>query len=277
MWRLLEPYHAVTYFSPQARQVFKAAGLRGFWMGYFAGRAAPMGAVGPGVVTASFFGFRHDMVAKALPDAWGFASVTDVLMARVEGVNASLRALLGDELEAPGVAEAAALARTAAEAGHRGGRPIFAANADLPWPADPHLALWHAATMLREHRGDGHVAALTAAGLDGCESHVTLVAAGALSREVLQPNRGWTDDDWDEAVARLRARGWLDEYGGLTDHGRGWRQEVEQLTDELAAEPWQTLDDEGVDRLAELVTPLTNRLVEGGAFPLPNPIGAESS
>src|SRR4051794_20180045 len=157
MWRVLEPYHAVTYFSPEARQAFKDAGLRGFWMGYFAGRAAPMGAVGPGVVTATFFGFRHDMVAKALPDAWGFATPTDVLTARLNGVDASLRPLLGDRLDGAEVAEAASLARTAAEAAGRAGRPLFAANADLPWPAEPHLALWQAATMLREHRGDGHV------------------------------------------------------------------------------------------------------------------------
>jgi hypothetical protein len=277
MWRVLEPYHAVTYFSPEARQAFKDAGLRGFWMGYFAGRASPMGAVGPGVVTATFFGFRHDMVARALPDAWTYATVTEVLAARLHGVNAALRALLGeDTLASEDIKEAADLARTAAGAANRAGRPLSAANADLPWPAEPHLALWQAVTMLREYRGDGHVAALTAAGLDGCESHLTLVGAGVLSREVLQPNRGWTDDDWADAAARLRARGWLTEDGVLTDHGRSWREDVERTTDELAAEPWQTLGDEGADRLATIAAPLTERLVEGGAFPVPNPIGAGS-
>ena len=274
MWRVLEPYHAVTYFTPEARHAFKDAGLRGFWMGYFAGRAAPMGPVGPGAVTATFFGFRHDMVARALPDAWTFASVTDVLAARLRGVDGALRNLLGDALDSAGVAEATGLARTAAEAGVRAGRPLFAANADLPWPAEPHLTLWQAVTMLREYRGDGHVAALTAAGLDGCESHLTLVGAGALSRDVLQPNRGWTDEDWAAAEQRLRARGWLADDGGLTEHGSAWRQDVERVTDELAAEPWQTLGDDGCERLAELVKPLAQRLVESGAFPVPNPIGA---
>jgi len=276
MWRVLEPYHAVTYFSPEARQAFKDVGLRGFWMGYFAGRAAPMGAVGPGVVTATFFGFRHDMVAKALPDAWTFASPTAVLAARLRGVDAALRALLGDAaLAAADIEEAAGLARVSATAAGRGGRPLFAANADLPWPAEPHLVLWHAITMLREHRGDGHVAALTAAGLDGCESHLTLVGAGGLSRDVLQSNRGWTDDDWGDAAARLRARGWITDDGALTDHGRAWREDVERTTDELAAEPWQTLGEDGTERLAAIAGPLTKRIVEGGAFPVPNPIGAE--
>lgn len=277
MWRVLEPYHAVTYFAPEARQAFKDAGLRGFWMGYFAGRAAPMGRVGPGPVTATFFGFRHDMVARALPDAWTFASVDDVLAARLRGVDRALRTLLGtDALESSEMTEAADLARTAATAAGRAGRPLFSANADLTWPSEPHLVLWHAVTMLREHRGDGHVAALTAAGLDGCESHLTLVGAGALSRDVLQPNRGWTDEDWADAAARLRARGWLTEDGALTDHGRAWREDVERVTDELAAEPWQTLGDAGAERLAAIVAPLSKRVAEGGAFPLPNPIGAAS-
>src|SRR5437660_1400620 len=195
MWRALEPYHAVTYFTEESRQAFNDVGLRGFWMGYFAGRAAPMGPVGPGVVVATFFGFRHSMVARALPDAWTFASASDVLAARLAGVDAALRRLLGDAVGNSAVAEAAGLGRAAAEAADPAGRPIFAANADLPWPAEPHLVLWQAATLLREHRGDGHVVALTGAGLDGCESHVSMVAAGVLSREVLQPNRGWTGDD----------------------------------------------------------------------------------
>src|SRR5436305_13249298 len=203
MWRALEPYHAVTYFSDESRQAFNDVGLRAFRMRYLSGRSAPMGPVGPGVVTATFFGFRHSMVARALPDAWTFASVTDVLAARLQGVDRALRRLLGDAVHDPSVAEAAGLARAAAEAGGRAGRPIFAGNAVLPWPAEAHLVLWQATTMLREHRGDGHVVALTAAGVDGCESHVSLVATGSLSRAVLQPNRGWTAEEWDAAAARL--------------------------------------------------------------------------
>jgi len=277
MWRVLEPYHAVTYFSDEARRAFTDVGLRGFWMGYFAGRAAPMGPVGPGVVTATFFGFRHSMVARALPDAWTFASVTDVLAARLHGVDRALRRLLGDAVHDPALAESAGLARAAAEAGERAGRPIYAANAELPWPAEPHLILWQASTMLREHRGDGHVVALTAAGVDGCESHVSLVAAGALNREVLQPNRGWTDEEWEAAAGRLWDRGWLAEDGTVSEAGRAARHEIERHTDELALGPWQALGDTRSERLAELVTPFTRRIVDNGAFPVPNPIGAPSS
>jgi len=277
MWRVLEPYHAVTYFSEDSRRAFSDVGLRGFWMGYFAGRAAPMGAVGPGAVTATFFGFRHSMVARALPDAWTFASVSDVLTARIRGVDRALRGLLGDAVHDPALAEAAGLARAAAEAGERAGRPIYAGNADLPWPAEAHLMLWQAATMLREHRGDGHVVALTAAGVDGCESHVSLVAAGALSRQVLQPNRGWTDDEWEAATARLWDRGWLGEDGLVSEDGLAARHEIERHTDELALGPWQALGDARTERLAELVTPAVRLIVDGGAFPVPNPIGVPSS
>jgi len=277
LWRILEPYHAVTYFTDESRQAFKDVGLRGFWMGYFAGRAAPMGPVGPGVVTATFFGFRHSMVARALPDAWTFASVTDVLAARLHGVDRALHRLLGDAVYDAALAEAAGLARAAAEAGDRAGRPIFAGNADLPWPAEPHLILWQATTMLREYRGDGHVIALTAKGVDGCESHVSLVASGAQSREVAQPNRGWTDEEWDAATTRLQERGWLDEDGTVTDAGRDARRQIEVHTDELALGPWQALGNDKVERLADLATPLVQRVVGGGAFPLPNPIGVPSS
>ena len=277
MWRVLEPYHAVTYFSDESRQAFRDAGLRGFWMGYFAGRAAPMGPVGPGVVTAAFFGFRYSMVARALPDAWTFAPVTAVLTARLQGADRALRSLLGDAVHDPALAEAAGLARAAAEAGERAGRPIYSANTDLPWPAEPHLMLWQAATLLREHRGDGHVVALTAAGVDGCESHVSLVAAGVLSREVLQPNRGWTDAEWEGAAARLQERGWLDADGAVTDAGRAARHQIERHTDELALAPWQALGDDTTDRLAELAAPLSRRVVDAGAFPIPNPIGVPSS
>jgi len=277
MWRVLEPYHAVTYFTEECRQTFADVGLRGFWMGYFAGRAAPMGPVGPGVVTATFFGFRHSMVARALPDAWTFASVTDVLAARLRGVDLALRRLLGDGVHDARVAEAAGLARAAAESAGRAGRPIYAGNADLPWPAEPHLMLWQAATLLREHRGDGHVIALTAAGVDGCESHVSLVAAGALTRDVLQPNRGWTDGEWDAATARLQDRGWIDDDGNVTGAGRDARHEIERHTDELALGPWQALGDDKVERLADLATPIVQQVVDGGAFPVPNPIGVPQS
>ena len=277
LWRVLEPYHAVTYFAPEAHQAFKDVGLRGFWMGYFAGRAAPLGAVGPGVVTATFFGFHPAMVARVLPDAWAFASVESVLEARLNGVDAAVRRILGSNLDRPELLELTTLAWNAAEGATAPGRPLFAANADLPLPEEPHLRLWQATTLLREFRGDGHVAALTAAGIDGCEAHVTLVATGALSRDILQSSRKWSDEEWEAAEDRLRSRGWLAPDGTLTETGRAVRSSVELATDELALPAWAALGEEGCERLLELARPLARLVTAAGDVPFPNPMGVPQS
>lgn len=272
LWRLLEPYHTLTYFAPESRRAFGAAGLRGFWMGYFAGRSAPMGPVGPAVVAATFFNFAPAMVARSIPDAWSFATPASILDARLGAIDEALGRLLGPTLADPSLARAADLAVHAVGEADGAGRPLFAANAALPTPAPAHLALWWAATCLREHRGDGHVAAATVAGLDGCEVHVTLVATGALTREVLQPNRGWTDHEWDAAVGRLRSRGWLDAEGALTGSGRRARARLEADTDRLAAALWRR-DGRAAEELAGLLKPVAGALLAAGEIPMPNPMG----
>ena len=263
MWQLLEPVHAVVYFAPERPDEYGAVGLKGDWMGYFASRAAPMGPVPAEVVIATFFNFPPARVRRAIPDAWGFADPTEVVAARLRVADRALRRLLGDAVDAPETAEAATLVRQAAAACDLPGRPLFAAYRALPWPDEPHLALWHGATLLREHRGDGHVAALVAAGLDGCEAHVTIVDSGATSAEAVRPFRDWTDEEWDAAVERLRRRGWTAED----------RRAVEEHTDELAAVPWRALDAGAVDRLDTLLQPLVARIVDGGGVLYPNPMG----
>ena len=152
MWTLLEPVHVVTYFAPEARAAADALGMRGFWMGYAAQRAAPLGEVSPAVVTAAFFGFHPDRITRALPDAWGLTTRAAALAARLDGADAALRRLWGDVvLDAPTTAEAAELAWQAAQAADCPGRVLAAANQALPRPREPHLALWQAATTLREH------------------------------------------------------------------------------------------------------------------------------
>ena len=266
MWRLFEPLHAVTYFAPESRAAYEQAGLRGFWRGYFAGRAAPLGPVGPGPVYAAFFGFARPMVARALPQVWELASPASVLRARVQGARAALARLLGEA----DVTEAARLCREAADAAEVAGRPLAAANADLPWPEDPFEELWQAATVLREHRGDGHVAAVLVAGLDGCESLVWRAAVDS-ERRLLQPARGWSDQDWEEAASRLAARGWLDAGGLPTAAAMAARDEVEARTDALAAGPWRALGGPKAARLAQLLRPLAAHAAVG--LPFPNPIG----
>ncbi len=269
LWTLFEPVHAVTYFAPECLAAFEEAGLRGFWRGYFAGRAAPLGAVGPAPVTAAFFSFAPAMVARALPAVWGTVAPEQVLKVREGGARAALARLSADRERE--VEHAAALLARYVDDLDCGGRPLAAVNAALPAPGDPHARLWHAATVLREHRGDGHVAALVAAGLDGCE--VLVLRAGTdLPRSELQPFRGWTDAEWAAAAARLAGRGLLDAATGrATEAGRRVHASVEQATDRAAARPWRGVPAHEVARLVAALTPLSEACATALRFP--NPIG----
>ncbi|WP_249999331.1 hypothetical protein [Actinoplanes sp. M2I2] len=258
LWSLFEPLHAVAYFAPQMTAGFAEAGLTGFWRCYFAGRAAALGPVGPGPVTAAFFGFAPAMVARALPDVWSRISPSAALAARTAGAHAALTSLFAGLPPAP-IAEAAGLLTDAARAADLPGRVLAAAHADVPWPRDPVARLWQAATVLREHRGDGHVAALLTAGVDGCESLAWRVALdGGRLREVTQPARGWSDQQWRAADERLRDRGWTAD-GAATTAGREAHARVEALTDDLAAGPWRSLGGAATRRCAELLAPLADR------------------
>jgi|RhiMethySRZTD1v2_1073278.scaffolds.fasta_scaffold08303_4 helix-turn-helix protein len=274
-WAAAEPLHAVVYFAPEVRTASEAAGLRGFWRGYFALRAAPLGPVGPQVVTALFYNFAPSMVARAVPEVWQRMTPDGALAARLAGVDGALRALVGEDVARhPAVGEAAPLARALVEAAPVGGRPLGAAVAGLPWPAEPHLVLWQAVTALRELRGDGHNAALLGEGIDGCAAHVLFAAVGGSARSLTQPNRGWTDDDWDARVADLTARGLVARDGHATEQGRRTRAAVEAATDRVALDPATVLGPAGAARLLALLTDLSGRVVQAGVVPVPNPMGA---
>jgi hypothetical protein len=273
MWRLIEPLHAVTYFAPETAEAFRSVGTQGFWMGYFGGRAAPMGEASGPVVAATFFNFAPTMVARSVPDVWSFASPAQMLEARSAAATWALRRLLGPLAHSPQVSAAAALGRRAVDGLVTAGRPLAAANASLPWPADEVTALWQAATVLREHRGDGHVAALVVEGLDGCQAHVSLAAMGVVPRTVLQPNRGWTDQQWDDAEHTLALRGWLDRDGRATDEGIAGRAAIEAATDRLASDPWEQLGAGDTTTLAEVLSPLTRAVLASGVIPDVNPMG----
>ncbi|MFF1509147.1 hypothetical protein [Streptomyces sp. NPDC058326] len=279
MWHLLEPLHALLYYAPEA---FEEAAALGYdtterWPAYFAWRAAPLGAPGPDRVTSAFHSFSPAMVGRYVPAAWRTAGPAEVLAARLRAADRTYRTVLGDETVAgPGLAEAAALARRAAEAAVRTGpgddRPLAAANGALPWPAAPHLVLWQAATVLREHRGDGHLAALAAAGLDPVEALVSFAAIGA-APEAVFASRGWSPAEWAAARERLTARGLLHPDGTATDTGRALRAEVERHTDELATAPWTALGPDATARLAELLGGPWLAAIGSGLLPAENTLG----
>jgi hypothetical protein len=311
MWTLFEPVHAVTYFAAEARSAYEQAGLRGFWRGYFAGRAAPLGVAGAGgtaaapagtaavptgtvpapadtasaaVVAASFFNFAPAFVARAIPGVWELITPEEALRVRLAGAAEGLgRLLAGQEAEAAAAGDL--LWRAIGELDFSG-RVLAAANAALPvLPGEDAAAssassassaaaglgrLWQAATLLREHRGDGHFAALAAADIDGCEA-VVLRCCLDLRREDMQPVRGWTDEAWDGALSRLAARGWVDADGALTSAGREAHAAVEDATDRAASRPWARLGPEATAEIAAALTPLARACA--AALPYPSPIG----
>lgn len=273
-WRLLEPLHAVVYFSPEPLAALDAAGYRGFWMGYFAGRAAPLGAVGAEVVHAVFYNFSFERVSKALPAAWRFAPPDAALQARQAGAVAALRRHLAALADGPEVARAAALAARAASAVPIAGRVLGAANHALPLPDQPLAQLWHAATVLREHRGDGHIAALLAAGIEGRESHVFHALASGTPRHTYTVARDFTDDEWNRLTTALRDKG-LAGAEGLTPDGVRLKAQIEEQTDRLAAQAYEALTDTERRDLIRALQPLTQAVVAAGEIPLDSPMGLD--
>jgi hypothetical protein len=265
--RAIDPLHAQMYFAPETDERLAALGLRPGRMVYFAGRSAPMGAVGAGVVTATFYNFSPSLVAHMIPRAWTLASPEQVIAARLDAGRASLTRLLGEETAtSPEVAELAGLLRDACAALTPEGRPLYAGHADLPWPEEPLLQMWHGATLLREHRGDGHVAALLHAGLSGLEALITHSATGrGFTEAAAKATRGWKDEEWAATCAALADRGLLDD-AGLTAEGEALRARIEMHTDALAADPWLSLGAEATARVVELGKGLSRRITESGAF-----------
>ncbi|MFF9087618.1 hypothetical protein ACF1BE_14575 [Streptomyces sp. NPDC014991] len=274
LWERYEPVHDLVYFAPEAHRAADGLGMRGYWMGYFALRAAPLGAAAPSVVTSCFYVFHPARVARALPDAWRFAAPADVLAAREEAMDAAMTRLFGaDTVGSADFAEAADLAWEAASAADTTGRVLAAANQALERPERPAARLWQALTTLREHRGDSHVAVLVSLGLGPVEAMVLKAAAGESDGSFLRMTRKWEEADWDAAVARLRGAGRLAADGSLTPAGAAVRAEAEALTDAAAEGPWSALGTERTGRLAGLLEPLAGTVLGSGLLPPGNPVG----
>ncbi|MEZ5377090.1 MAG: hypothetical protein R2733_11330 [Acidimicrobiales bacterium] len=262
-WQRFETLHAVTYFAPESIAAAKDAGLKGFWMGYFGFRAAPLGSVAPGAVEAAFANFAPAMVRRSLPDAWALVSPEDLLATRAESAARALRRVapdvervaveLNDELRSLSM-QASVL-----------GRPMYAANRSVGVFDDPVQELWQQCTTLREQRGDGHVAALAVHAVDGVEAHHLLAAGTGIDPETFFANRGWTADERDAGRVRLVDRGLLSSPGALTAAGAELRSSIESLTDELAvAAPLS---------LVERLDGVARSVVASGVLPFPNPMG----
>ncbi|MBG7605037.1 MAG: hypothetical protein IZT58_10420 [Actinobacteria bacterium] len=262
-WRTLEPYHGAIYFVPEAAEEYRAVGVDDRMSGYFASRSAAMGPVPASVVIATFFNFDPGLVRRSMDGIWDTVTPQAMIDARLGAADRMIRRIAPDSIGSPDIVEAAGLARKAAMVAcmRTEGRPLFAGHASLSWPEEPHLVLWHAQALLREYRGDGHIAALTVEGLSGCESLVTHAAAGDVTAGVLQATRQRTGDDWLAAEERLRSIGWLDPDYGLTDLGAERRAWIEQRTDELASAPYDAIGVEGCARLRSIVRPISKMML----------------
>ncbi len=258
------------YFAPEVGAASKAIGLKGYWMGYFSGRGAPFGAAPARLIEATFFNFHPSLVQRAIPDAWDFASPEAIWNTRLEALGGVLDRVLGPIADQPELQTLAGELTDAAHAASPSGRPLFAATLSMPVPEAPVLKLWLAATLVREFRGDGHIAVLTGEGFDGCEAHLSAVMGGA-SREILQGTRAWSDDEWDAATERLRARGLIDGAGEPTAAGRESRAAIEARTDELSIPLLGRVAD--ADAALGLLAPVAKAVAGAGIVPFPNPIG----
>ncbi|MFI9045681.1 hypothetical protein [Streptomyces sp. NPDC053427] len=271
LWLLTEPLHAVMYFDEECRGLGKALGLKGFWMGYFASRTAPLGAVEPALATAVLGVFAPGMIARALPAAWGTVSPAHVLDERAHRAADALRRIH------PGLDETATELSgpllTLVEDAPTLARPLFAANRALCDHADPVERLWQLSTALREFRGDAHLAVLADEGLDGCEALVLAAASGRVPKGTIRQDRGWTEEEWAAAADRLRSRGLLNERGAATDRGRQERTRIEEETDRLAARLLRPLPAPETDRLLEGLEGVVRRILAADVLPFPNPIG----
>ena len=264
-WRTLEAIHTVVYFSPEAKTAYKAIGLRGYWSGYFASRSAPLGTPSAELVTATFFGFSPDMVAKAIPDAWERADRDEILATRKIVATRALDSIIGDE----DVLEVADALLAAARSLSYAGRPLAAAHHALPLPETPMTRLWHAASVLREYRGDGHLAVLTAANVGPVDSNILQVGIGKAGDDQ-QSLRGWSDEDWAAGLERLRARGWIQETCVLTELGRAEREEIEALTDATSNDAIAHLANTSV---ADSLLAWARTVTKSGVIPFPDPTG----
>ena len=265
LYRLVEPIHLVTYFSPEPTAALMALGHRNYWDGYFAGRAAPLGRVPAEVVHAIFYNFADGEVARHIPRVWNTATPEDALAARERGSAAALRRILGDRANAPALARAAELATKAATGAPTEGRALYAGLRALPVPKEPVARLWHAATLLREHRGDGHNAALVAEGIGGTQAHVLHALSEGIPAEKFGRVHHLPAAQLTAVVDGMRARGLIEASGWLSEAGRESKQRIESLTDDLSAPAYDTLTPSELDELTAHLEPITAALEAAGS------------
>ena len=272
MFQVYEPIVLTGSGAPEVQTMCKQLGLSQNRMSYYAVRAAALGPVAAEVVSATFYHHTLEMVSPAIPLAWSLASPDKIVAARFKAVDQAFRRLLPKQIGSPEIAEALELVREATLGCSIAGRALFAAHAALPWPTEPHVALWHGLNLFREHRGGGHIIAVMAAQFTPNQAAPILTAATGEARN--SRSARWPDDIWDQTVTDLQGRGWLDDAGLLTDRGLAARTHIEDETDDLALGPWLQLGKERTRRLWTILNDLLQMITDQNDLPgLRTPIG----
>lgn len=260
MWEAVERYHQLCYWAPEVREEGAKAGLKGFWMNYFASRAAPLGPVSAATVQALFFYYSSDRVKRAIPDAWNYASPEKILLARYRAMDRALRRELDSLVASETIETAAQMIREVTERISGLGKTLFEGWNSLPWPEQPHLALWHGCTVLREHRSGSHLIALAIEGLNGPESVISQVAVGEAPAQWIQDEAGWSNQSVEDAKKNLQSKGWLDADGEATSLCYEGRARIETTTDELDSKHWELIGTSKCNEIVALMAILNSHL-----------------
>lgn len=276
MWRIFEPIHAGIYFYPPSAQSYRDLGLKGGWMGYFATRSASLGTPGKDLVRSIFYHFSSDLVSRAIPDAWKYATPEQILNARMTIAHQML-SNFESHFRDPSLSSDIDLLLEISRSLPSEGRPLFASLIGLDWETSPQLKIFGAVTLLREHRGDTHNAALASYNISGAQSNILQIANRAVSFEVISPNRGWSEQSWTEAIQDLKARGIItvestNQLPKFTQKGQDVKNSIENLTDE-SSNPWSKIFPEKLQKITDLIKPISDAVKQAGLLPKENPIG----
>jgi len=260
---LVEPIAAGVYFAPEAQQRYEEQGLN-YFEGYFCSRGACLGKAPWSVICAAFGAFKPAVVEQAVTGGWSKTDPEPLLDARLAGATEQLTRLLGEP--GPEVKEATEILFSLTDGVDPSGRMLYSGLSVLPVPDTPMGRLWRAADLVREHRGDGHIAAWVSCA-DSCEITVLTELTWGLQPGAYVFTRGWNEEEVDAARERLRARGLLDGDNQLTEAGEKFRAEIEHHTDLAEREVIGRLGDRA-DELFSLIQPMAKTIVEGGGYPV---------
>src|SRR4051812_37928778 len=256
MFELVEPIGVIPYSADEPNEAMFALGFTDYWDTYFAGRAAPLGVVPAEVVDALFYNFAPGEVARHIPKVWSITTPEAAIAARRTGCANALRRILIDHVDAAAFARATELLLKAGTSAPVEGRPKYAALRAIPVPDDVVVRLFHAASLLREHRGDGHITALMAEGIGGLEAHALYALGMDMPAEKFGRIHHLPAVQLAALIGGMRDRGLIGDDGWLSEQGRAVKQRVEALTDDLAVKPYEALEPDELDELMSILEPL---------------------